>query len=417
MPPYSIRSLVWGAVQGGLGNAQTNNGNPNSTGFENLQLDIVGFLAILGEGSVLANSQVASLSKWIFIPRLLPAPQALLRPNRPLTLSATPGRVTGVYSGNHKDEINHIGNIVLDAEEMKPFDLRYVSITRKADAPLVKMRSFGWITGAAVLGCAFSIALLVLSIIWEDAFAFLATLTLSFLSTLVGLGNFWRLKLQQRPNKTFIPPGGDVVIRYPQGAFLVVRCPEDVARELYFAPETVHYMIESKPVYRMISLVGTMLLMTGVVCLANAQTRTQVSFAGAYMILNAAYWIVAAFPAKAHWDTSFYQIEYIDIDPGSSQNLGDKRKTNISKTFTEALWKVIAVTRTTRWVRTNQAAPKTGAWDDWLREAKEVAQANPHPQDEEVHHVTIPDWDYHGRFKAIHALPEHDTKVPLKLKE
>jgi len=47
-------------------------------GFEGLQLGIVGFLTILGEGSVLANAQVSSLSKLFFLPRLLPAPQAFL---------------------------------------------------------------------------------------------------------------------------------------------------------------------------------------------------------------------------------------------------------------------------------------------------------------------------------------------------
>lgn len=79
---------------------------------QNLQLDIVGFLAILGEGSVLANAQVLTLSPWIFLPRLIPAPQALMRPTRPPTLDTVPGHVTGTYSGNYKSSINHIGNIV-----------------------------------------------------------------------------------------------------------------------------------------------------------------------------------------------------------------------------------------------------------------------------------------------------------------
>lgn len=80
--------------------------------YKNLQLDIVGFLAILGEGSVLANAQVSTLSKWIFLPRLIPAPQALMRPTRPTELEPVPGFVSGIYSGNHRDSINHIGNIV-----------------------------------------------------------------------------------------------------------------------------------------------------------------------------------------------------------------------------------------------------------------------------------------------------------------
>lgn len=84
----------------------------NNIKLDALQLDIVGFLAILGEGSVLANAQVSTLSRWIFLPRLIPAPQALMRPTRPIRLETQPGWVTGVWSGNHRDNINHIGNIV-----------------------------------------------------------------------------------------------------------------------------------------------------------------------------------------------------------------------------------------------------------------------------------------------------------------
>ena len=81
--------------------------------FGSLQLDIVGFLAILGEGSVLSSSGVATVSRWVFLPRLLPAPQALLRPARPTKLEPTDGYVTGVYSGNDRDHVNHIGNVVV----------------------------------------------------------------------------------------------------------------------------------------------------------------------------------------------------------------------------------------------------------------------------------------------------------------
>lgn len=79
----------------------------------NFQLDIVGFLAVLGEGSVLANAQVSALSKLFYLPRLLPAPQALLRPTRPSTLSPTTAEVTAVYSGNHKHHIHHVANVLL----------------------------------------------------------------------------------------------------------------------------------------------------------------------------------------------------------------------------------------------------------------------------------------------------------------
>lgn len=80
---------------------------------DNIQLDIVGFLAILGEGSISANLQVSTLSKLVFIPRLIPAPQVFFRPTRDSKLDPSPGNVTGVYSGNDKDFINYLGHVVL----------------------------------------------------------------------------------------------------------------------------------------------------------------------------------------------------------------------------------------------------------------------------------------------------------------
>jgi hypothetical protein len=81
--------------------------------FSEIQFDTAGFLAILGEGSVMANAQVASLSRITFLPRLLPAPQALMVPSRPTKLEQAPGSTTGVESGNHRDYINHVGNVLV----------------------------------------------------------------------------------------------------------------------------------------------------------------------------------------------------------------------------------------------------------------------------------------------------------------
>ena len=79
----------------------------------NFQLDIVGFLAVLGESSVTANYQVSALSRLFYLPRLIPAPQALLLARRPTSLTPTTASVTGVYSGNVKDHIHHVANILL----------------------------------------------------------------------------------------------------------------------------------------------------------------------------------------------------------------------------------------------------------------------------------------------------------------
>jgi len=81
--------------------------------FDDFQLDIVGFLAVLGEASVLANAQVSALSRLFYLPRLMPAPQALLPSRRPTILPPTTASVTAVYSGNVKDHVHHVAHILL----------------------------------------------------------------------------------------------------------------------------------------------------------------------------------------------------------------------------------------------------------------------------------------------------------------
>jgi hypothetical protein len=46
--------------------------------FDDLRLDIVGIVAVLGEGSVTELARITSLSWHHILPRLMPAPQALL---------------------------------------------------------------------------------------------------------------------------------------------------------------------------------------------------------------------------------------------------------------------------------------------------------------------------------------------------
>ncbi|KAK7718247.1 hypothetical protein SLS57_006123 [Botryosphaeria dothidea] len=339
--------------------------------FVSLQLDIVGFLAILGEGSVLANAQVSTLSKWMFVPRLLPAPQALLRPSRPSRLDPALGRVTGVVSGNDRDALNHIGSIVLDADSLNEFEVRCVEIERNDEAPIVKARAFGWLTANNILGAIFALAILILAAIWQDGMALISVCCLSLLSTVIGLGNKWTLKLPKRKYSKGHVPRGDVVIRHPKGSFLVVKCSEDVAREIFFAPENIEYLLQDQVLYRLLALVGSILLMAGVICLANCQVKSQTCFAAAYMILNATYWIVAAIPARVHWNTSAFIVRPQRLETATSAK---NKYTDKNDSFTQALFKAIVATKETEWVQLGDAAPRTGVWDQWLREAKEAAK-------------------------------------------
>jgi hypothetical protein len=199
----------------------------------------------------------------------------------------------------------------------------------------------------------------------------LATVLLSLLTSLIGWGNKWELSLTQRRRKNAKVPRGDVVIRYPKGSFLVVRCEEDVARELYFAPERIEYLLTHGPAYRILSLIGTMMLMGGVICLANSQIQLQIAWAASYMLLGTSYWIVAALPPKLHWDTSPYVVENECLTDSS---MGEKGYPSHTDTYTQALWRAIVLAKDTDWVSNNGICPNIPAWKQWLGDAKEEAR-------------------------------------------
>lgn len=269
----------------------------------------------------------------------------------------------------------------------------------------------------AFLGFIETLVLLALSAWQEDGFGLLSVIALAGLSSLVGVGNKWKLYLPKRKQKHIITPPGDVVIRYPKGSFLVVQCNEDVARELYFAPENMYYLVSHSWKYRMISLVGTFLLMASVVCLSNASTYLQIGFAAAYMFLNAAYWIVAALPAKVHWDMSCYEVQdqKFDVDPIVKEKTYsgtrgiEKRFIDHNETFTQALWKVILATKDIDWVKRSAAAPQTEAWEAWLHDAKDQASsAKSHVQQiagKDVKVWEVPDWD--AQNELVKAMQTH----------
>ncbi|KAL8836346.1 MAG: hypothetical protein Q9170_002960 [Blastenia crenularia] len=345
-------------------------------------------LAILGEASVESSARISALSKSFLLPRLIPAPQALIRASRPERLEPANAKVVGAYSGGQRDRVNYIAHLLHDGDSLRPYSVRCEKIT-KEDLPPVKAKSFGPTTLLAFLGCAMSIALLALSIHEQDGMALLATILLSLLSTLVGVGSQWTLVLSQR-RATRPVPCSDVVINYPNGAFLVIKCGEEVARSLYWSPEECVYD-RSPRWYRLISLLGTLMLMFGVICLGNAELNVQLGFAASYIILNAAYWVVAALPQRWNWDLRCYKTERQYYRQGEENDR-----------FTTAMWKAIAISGTTKWVRLAGIAPVSEAWDKWLDKAAEVIEKEPCWQDEEGFHV-LPDWDPEKYLDEVHG--------------
>lgn len=206
-----------------------------------------------------------------------------------------------------------------------------------------------------------SLTLLALSIAQNDGFALLATILLSLLSTLIGFGSRWNLTLMKRKQNRRVPRD-NIIIKYPHGAFLVVKCDENIARELYWHPEECQYTF-GDTTYRVISLIGTIALMAGVICLGNSTLPLQIAFAAAYMILNAAYWVVAALPPQWHWDLSCYKVQREIYEGGE-----------MHENFTQALWKAIAITQSVEWVKIGQIAPVSEAWKSWVDMAGDIVE-------------------------------------------
>ena len=288
----------------------------------------------------------------------------------------------GVHSGGLRDFVNHVAHLIHSREDLPPYSVRCERITKPDPDAGVTATSWGPLAWVEVLATVMSIGLLVLSIIRSDGFALLATLLLSFLSTLIGFGSRWKINMMKRKS-TRVVPDDMIVIKYTNGSFRIVKCNESIARELYWHPEACTYLF-GDTTYRVISLFGTITLMVGVISLGNSTLPLQVAFAAAYLILNAVYWVVAALPPQWHWDLTCYKVEKEPYEGGET-----------NESFTEALWKAIAITKDVEWVKLGQVAPANEGWKTWIGLALDAAQDvddATHGDDKKAERP-LPQWD------------------------
>lgn len=435
-----------------------------------LQLDIVGIVAILGEGSVLRNAQASALSWHHLLPRLIPAPQALLKHEQTGRLPTQTGIVSGVYSGNVRHELNFFTRI-LHPRELKRFQIEVVEVHRNKVYDNRKdfifgVNDYGVLHALSCLGCLMSCALVGLSIWKRDGFALIATILLSFTSTIVGFASRWRLifKEENPRNPEEVIPDGDVVIYYPgPGAFRVIRCNEVVSR-LYFQAEECEYLLNDNR-YRALAMAGSVTFIFGLICLGNAHIILQISFATAYIILNALYWASSALHERHHWSHA-YEVETVEIHlptrkgtklhdveipqqaPISSPASPSRKSTvqleanglqppnrrlslaNLRKfssftlprkqaeaeeklklpesmeSFTDILWIAIALTRNTRWLR-SPIVPDTEVWEKWVAEATRQAAGEPMKLNDKI---LLPRWDYKDKLKELFTEEKKEKK-------
>jgi hypothetical protein len=178
----------------------------------------------------------------------------------------------------------------------------------------------------------------------------------------------------KRDSRGKVPPG-DTAIRTREGAFLLIKCNEFVARELYFGTEECDYYVKNKHTYRVLVGFGTFLLMISVVLLGNCNFAMQAAIGSSYIVLNGLFWASSLCGKQRFWDLSDYIWK--DITPLDAQNAdlehgpGPEDKPN----FTRTMWYAIRETRKIGWVKRCGAAPSTPQWDKWLAEAEVNAKS------------------------------------------
>ncbi|KFY37994.1 hypothetical protein V495_06807 [Pseudogymnoascus sp. VKM F-4514 (FW-929)] len=385
---------------------------PNS--HNDWKLDAVGLLAVIGETTTETCVEPMTASYLCLLSRLIPAPQALIRPNRRLALSGVNATVTSINHGIVRTQLSYTANQLCPIANLSPFSVRVLSITYRNDAsrnkssvvrakdiergpplPLSRRTTFKDVKAViirnyvyaqpvmvaknisphnilSVASCLLTIGLLVWAIIIGDGPATLAIILLAITTTLFCAASLWRLP-QTTVSSSATVPDGDVIIQTREGAFLIIKCNEDVSRRLYFGTDDVFQLVTTG--FSSCIGFGTVIFMVAVILMGNSTWTMQAALAATYLLLNAVYWFVAVMPSSTHWEFPAFQID--DITPPDFKNahLYDETR-NYAPSFINSLWLAILESKKVGWVRKSGALPEGDEWDRWLELAKRNALDN-----------------------------------------
>ncbi|KAI0009153.1 hypothetical protein F4779DRAFT_384279 [Xylariaceae sp. FL0662B] len=441
------------------------------------RLDVVTLLAVIGESSIAEHAQTITASIFCLFPRIIPAPQALLKPSRPIRLPETTAKMAGVYSGVVLDTVGFFANIIHPLDELQPFTFKVLEIkhtdrneaggvevvppvmngtflsrlrtrgktptggsrtrsmqlqrpppdaldesgtdtqtrttgfssnadvevgappppqpgiTRRVtmkekvqdfvanptlanmkERPAVPATLYSPVHVLSVFSVLITCGIIALAAYIHDGTAIFAVSLISIASSVVGWASWWRPILMNRSHTNKVPKG-DVIIRTREGAFLLVKCTEEVARELYSGTEECKYHVGGRA-YRLLMGLGTFLLMVSVILLGNCKWNSQIFIGVSYITLNGLYWTMGLLPKRYFWDLGRYDFK--DITPPIAKNAHTTTDENDpregTKSYTRTLWYAIRETKRTAWVERSGAAPITPQWRMWLAEAEQAAK-------------------------------------------
>ncbi|RAL67711.1 hypothetical protein DID88_008449 [Monilinia fructigena] len=314
---------------------------------EGWRLDIVSLLAVIGESAMAEHSQSMTSSWMCMLPRIIPAPQVLLKSARPSRMPQVNAAVVGVHSGIFIPTLNFFPNIIHPIEDLEPYEFKVFEINHsnsgKSPPPPTSTNK-------------------------EREFSNSSSIDAAHLES--------GRKLQPRRRDTLaakITHRGTKLDGSKPHVPARFWCNEDVARELYSGTEECRYYVSTDP-YRILVGFGTFLLMVSVVLLGNCDFQMQISIGVSYIVLNGAFWGVALMNKGRFWDLSSY--EWKDITPESAKyaHLLQHDTDEGKPSFTRTLWYAIRETKKIGWVSTSGAAPKTKKWEEWLNRAEAQAK-------------------------------------------
>lgn len=324
-------------------------------------LDVVNILAFLGEHNILATSQQVCMSRFCFLPRLIPAPQGLLAQRAKTLPNEGDFEVRGVMSSNKRNGLNYFANTLNgDGEWLAAFTTRILRLSRDDANPkhlFIWPRLLSPLNVVAVLSCAMSLGIAAWAIVLGDGPGLAGVLIMSFTTPLLCIGLKWDPSNNHRFTHRRRSEMQDcIVYRTPRGIITVIQCDETISRSLYFHPSQISYLVGSYSGRGLSGIAGGMMLVGSLVLFSNATWTIKAALVVAYTVLNLLYWLAAIIPAKWSW--------HFDIEMEEEIIHND--------TYTTALWAAIWMSQSVDWVKQGDHIPKTEAWERWLEEAKDA---------------------------------------------